>query len=275
MVNSPGPVDPGRDTEPLEELLPSWKRNRNSFAGCGLITRSTPTRWSRSRTSSWKPWPTSSLAPPRSPTSLPSRAEFAPGKKIRRRILVENVRESVLFRTGDLNSLIRAGEDSFLELGPHPALQNPIMECLRAGTQGCLFLQSQAEDRRVSRKCSRIWRNCTTTATRSTGNPSTRPPVAGFACPITPGRKNSGLESEEGEYLRCARFGTPSPRSESRPFAKSRPGVLSSTRVILPGSTITVSGTASSSRPPGMEKSVSPLLGRCSLTKTTSSRISK
>ncbi len=40
-----------------------------------------------------------------------------------------NVRESVLFAPA-LSGLIRAGEDSFLELGPHPALQSPINECL-------------------------------------------------------------------------------------------------------------------------------------------------
>ena len=44
-------------------------------------------------------------------------------------------------------NLIRAGEDSFLELGPHPALQNPILECLsRCKSQRILFLQSYSQN---------------------------------------------------------------------------------------------------------------------------------
>ncbi|MEX2579662.1 MAG: amino acid adenylation domain-containing protein [Verrucomicrobiales bacterium] len=48
----------------------------------------------------------------------------------------QNVRETVLFAPA-IASLIRSGEDAFLELGPHPALQNPITECLsEAGRKG-------------------------------------------------------------------------------------------------------------------------------------------
>lgn len=51
----------------------------------------------------------------------------------------QNVRESVLFAPA-ISNLIRSGEDTFLELGPHPALQNPIMECLSdAGRKGFYF----------------------------------------------------------------------------------------------------------------------------------------
>src|SRR5690606_36039627 len=50
-----------------------------------------------------------------------------------------NVREAVLFAPA-IASLIRSGEDSFLEVGPHPALQNPIMECLaEQGRKGFYF----------------------------------------------------------------------------------------------------------------------------------------
>ncbi len=41
----------------------------------------------------------------------------------------QNVREAVLFAPA-ISGLIRSGDDTFLELGPHPALQNPITECL-------------------------------------------------------------------------------------------------------------------------------------------------
>ncbi|MDA7920910.1 amino acid adenylation domain-containing protein [Verrucomicrobiales bacterium] len=61
------------------------------------------------------------------------------GTKLNGEYWWKNVRESVLFAPAIAN-LIRSGEDTFLELGPHPALQNPILECLSdQGRKGFYF----------------------------------------------------------------------------------------------------------------------------------------
>ncbi|MEM7698936.1 MAG: acyltransferase domain-containing protein, partial [Verrucomicrobiota bacterium] len=61
------------------------------------------------------------------------------GEKLDGEYWWQNVRETVLFAPA-ISGLIRSGEDTFLELGPHPALQNPILECLsEQGRKGFYF----------------------------------------------------------------------------------------------------------------------------------------
>jgi acyl transferase domain-containing protein/NADPH:quinone reductase-like Zn-dependent oxidoreductase/thioesterase domain-containing protein/SAM-dependent methyltransferase/acyl carrier protein len=60
----------------------------------------------------------------------------------------DNVRDPVLFADG-IAALLRAGHDTFLEIGPHPALESAIADCLAAaGAPGAVFhsLRRDADD---------------------------------------------------------------------------------------------------------------------------------
>lgn len=115
-----------------------------------------------------------------------------------------NVREAVLFAPA-ITGLIRGGEDSFLELGPHPALQNPIQECLsEQGRRGVYF----SSLKRKTDESVEILTNLAAlhhhgysldwdTVNQSGG---TRVDLPKYAWQ----RERFWLESAEGEYLRCS-----------------------------------------------------------------------
>ena len=115
-----------------------------------------------------------------------------------------NVREAVLFAPA-ITGLIRGGEDSFLELGPHPALQNPIQECLsEQGRRGVYF----SSLRRKTDESLEILTNLAKlhhhgydldwdAVTQSSGKQVDLPKYAWQ-------REKFWLESAEGSYLRCS-----------------------------------------------------------------------
>ncbi|MEM7145877.1 MAG: amino acid adenylation domain-containing protein [Verrucomicrobiota bacterium] len=64
---------------------------------------------------------------------------MVPGEKLDGQYWWRNVREAVLFGPA-MSNLIRTNDNIFLELGPHPALQSPINECLsEQGKKGAVF----------------------------------------------------------------------------------------------------------------------------------------
>lgn len=129
VINSPGMVTLAGDTEPLEELVATLEES-GKFV-----------RWLRIdyafHTHQMEPIKAELLETlagikPRA-TSIPYISTVTggvcEGARLDADYWWQNVREAVLFAPA-IASLIRSGEDSFLEIGPHPALQNPIMECL-------------------------------------------------------------------------------------------------------------------------------------------------
>ncbi|MDF1812116.1 MAG: amino acid adenylation domain-containing protein [Verrucomicrobiales bacterium] len=115
-----------------------------------------------------------------------------------------NVRESVLFAPA-LSGLIRAGEDTFLELGPHPALQNPIMECLsEQGKKGEYFSSLKRktdESLEMLSNLAKLHNSGHEIAWEAVNQSES----FGVRLPNYAWQKEKfWLESEEGEYLRCA-----------------------------------------------------------------------
>ncbi len=139
VINSPGMVTIAGDTEPLEEIVAELEE-QGKFV-----------RWLRIdyafHTHQMEPIKDELLEvladiKPRA-TTIPYISTvtggIVQGEELDGLYWWQNVREAVLFAPA-LSGLIRAGEDSFLELGPHPALQNPIMECLQEqGRKGVYF----------------------------------------------------------------------------------------------------------------------------------------
>ena len=139
VINSPGMVTIAGDTEPLEEIVAE------------LEEAGTFVRWLRIDYA----FHTHQMEPIREElletlAGIKPRATKIPyistvtggvcdGTKLDGEYWWNNVREAVLFAPA-ISSLIRAGEDTFVEIGPHPALQNPILECLsEAGRKGFYF----------------------------------------------------------------------------------------------------------------------------------------
>lgn len=115
-----------------------------------------------------------------------------------------NVREAVLFAPA-IQNLIRSGEDSFLELGPHPALQNPIMECLSdQGRKGFYFSSLKRktdESVELLSNLARLHNHGYEIDWESVNQASPK----GVRLPTYAWQKEVfWLESKEGEYLRCA-----------------------------------------------------------------------
>ena len=116
----------------------------------------------------------------------------------------KNVRESVLFAPA-IAGLIRSGEDTFVELGPHPALQNPIMECLsdqkRKGFYFSSLRRKTDESVEMISNLARMhnhgfeidWRNLA----QGCGD-GVRLPTYAWQ------HETFWLESKHNEYLRCA-----------------------------------------------------------------------
>jgi len=141
VVNSPGLVTLAGDTGPLEEVVTALEEG-GKFV-----------RWLRIDYA----FHTHQMEPIREElldvlSGIQPRATAIPyistvtggtleGQKLDATYWWNNVRDAVLFAPA-INSLIRSGEDTFLEIGPHPALQNPIMECLSEGGRKGFYFHS-------------------------------------------------------------------------------------------------------------------------------------
>ncbi len=115
----------------------------------------------------------------------------------------QNVRQAVLFAPA-VSGLIRSGEDSFLEIGPHPALQNPILECLsdqnRKGSYFSSLRRKTDESVEMVSNLARLHNHGYTVDWESVNQASAN----GVSLPTYAWQKEVfWLESAEGEYLRC------------------------------------------------------------------------
>ncbi|MEQ1842347.1 MAG: acyltransferase domain-containing protein, partial [Verrucomicrobiales bacterium] len=115
-----------------------------------------------------------------------------------------NVREAVLFAPAVMN-LIRGGERLFLEIGPHPALQGPINECLielkRKGAVFHSLSRKTVEIDEMLGNLSRLHLHGKEIDWRSVNQ------AAGVYVPQPSypwNRERFWLESEEGTHLRCS-----------------------------------------------------------------------
>ncbi len=152
VINSPGMVTLAGDTEPLEALVATLEE-------AGKFVR-----WLRIdyafHTHQMEPIKEELL---KTLAGIKPRATTIPyistvtggiceGTKLDAEYWWQNVRESVLFAPAIAN-LIRSGEDSFLEVGPHPALQNPIMECLSDQSRKGFIIPVSAARRMNRKRC--------------------------------------------------------------------------------------------------------------------------
>ncbi|HRQ87614.1 MAG TPA: type I polyketide synthase, partial [Bacteroidia bacterium] len=204
VINSPGMVTLAGDTEPLEEIV------------AGLEAQGKFVRWLRIdyafHTHQMEPIRDELLEvlkgiQPRA-TSIPYISTvtggICEGTKLDGEYWWQNVREAVLFAPA-ISGLIRAGEDSFLEVGPHPALQNPIMECLseqnRKGFYFSSLKRKTDESEEMLGGLAKLhlhgYRIDWTAVNQATGA-SVRLPTYAWQ------HERFWLESTEGQYLRCA-----------------------------------------------------------------------
>lgn len=204
VINSPGMVTLAGDTEPLEELV------------AGLEEQGKFVRWLRIdyafHTHQMEPIREELLEvlkdlSPRA-TSIPYISTvtggICEGTRLDAEYWWQNVREAVLFAPA-IAGLIRSGEDSFLEVGPHPALQNPILECLsdqnRKGFYFSSLKRKSDESVEMLSSLARLhlqgysldWK----AVNQAKGEPVRLPTYAWQ-------RERYWLESAEGQYLRCA-----------------------------------------------------------------------
>ncbi len=204
VVNSPGLLTLAGDTEPLEELVAELEE-QGKFV-----------RWLRIdyafHTHQMEPIKEELL---KELKNIKPRATKIPyistvtggvyeGTKIDGEYWWNNVREAVLFAPA-INNLIRSGEDSFLELGPHPALQNPIMECLsdqgRKGSYFSSLKRKTDESVEMLSNLARLHNHGYEVEWESVN----QAPSRGVRLPTYAWQKEVfWLESKEGEYLRCA-----------------------------------------------------------------------
>ncbi len=115
-----------------------------------------------------------------------------------------NVREAVLFAPAVMN-LIRGGERLFLEIGPHPALQGPINECLQElKRKGAVFhslARKTVEIDEMLGNLSRLHLHGREIDWRSVNQ------AAGVFVPQPSypwNKERFWLESEEGTHVRCS-----------------------------------------------------------------------
>ncbi|MDH4410932.1 MAG: SDR family NAD(P)-dependent oxidoreductase, partial [Verrucomicrobiales bacterium] len=204
VINSPGMVTLAGDTAPLEEVV------------AGLEAQGKFVRWLRIdyafHTHQMEPIREELLAVLKDinplPTSIPYISTvtggICDGTKLDAQYWWQNVREAVLFAPA-IASLIRAGEDSFLEVGPHPALQNPIMECLsdqnRKGFYFSSLKRKTDESEEMLGNLARLHLHGYTIDWKSVNQGSgkvVRLPTYAWQ------HERFWLESAEGHYLRCA-----------------------------------------------------------------------
>ncbi len=204
VINSPGMVTLAGDTAPLEEIV------------AGLEEQGKFVRWLRIdyafHTHQMEPIREELLEvlkdiQPRA-TTIPYLSTVTggvcEGTKLDAEYWWKNVREAVLFAPAIAN-LIRSGEDSFLEVGPHPALQNPIMECLSdQGRKGFYFSSLKRKTDESEEMLGNLARlhlhgyAIDWNAVNQAGGAFVRLPTYAWQ------HERFWLESAEGQYLRCA-----------------------------------------------------------------------
>lgn len=204
VINSPGMVTLAGDTAPLEAIV------------SGLEEQGKFVRWLRIDYA----FHTHQMEPIREELlevlkDIQPRATTIPyfstvtggvydGTKLDAEYWWKNVREAVLFAPA-ISSLIRSGEDSFLEVGPHPALQNPIMECLsEQGRKGFYFSSLKRKTDESEEMLGNLARlhlhgyRLDWDAVNQSSGAFVRLPTYAWQ------RDRYWLESAEGQYLRCA-----------------------------------------------------------------------
>lgn len=204
VVNSPGLLTLAGDTEPLEEIV-------GELEEAGKFVR-----WLRIdyafHTHQMEPIKDELLEvlgdiKPRA-TEIPYISTVTggvcEGEKLDGEYWWQNVREAVLFAPA-ISNLIRAGEDSFLEVGPHPALQNPIMECLsdqnRKGFYFSSLTRKTDESVQMVSNLARLHNHGYEIDWEAANQGS----ASGVRLPTYAWQREVfWLESAEGEYLRCA-----------------------------------------------------------------------
>ncbi len=209
VINSPGMVTIAGDTEPLKKVIEPLEE-------AGKFVR-----WLRIdyafHTHQMEPIKTELLEVLKDIKPMASKIPYIStvtggvydGTKVDGEYWWQNVREAVLFAPA-ISGLIRAGEDSFLELGPHPALQNPIMECLseqsRKGVYFSSLMRKTDESIQMLTNLSKMqqhgYKIDWDTVNQSSGKFVKLPNYAWQ-------HEKFWLESDEGEYLRCAAFEHP------------------------------------------------------------------
>jgi amino acid adenylation domain-containing protein len=203
VVNSPGLITLAGDTAPLEEIV------------AGLEAAGKFVRWLRIDYA----FHTHQMEPIRNdllealadiqpqPTRIPYFSTVTGGQLAGDKLDAEywwrNVRETVQFAPA-ITALIRGGEDSFLELGPHPALQNPIQECLSEQSKKGVYFHSL---KRKSDESVEILTNLAQMHLRGyriDWDAVNRGSGAWVDLPKNAWqRERYWLESAEGHYLRC------------------------------------------------------------------------
>ena len=159
VINSPAMVTLAGDTEPLEEMV-----GRLEAEGRFV-------RWLRIdyafHTHQMDPIRDELLEVLADITPRPTRIPYIStvtggqlaGEKLDARYWWRNVRESVLFGPA-MTGIIRGGDDAFLEIGPHPALSNPIQECLseqgRKGTYYSSLTRKTDESQEMLRNLAKL-----------------------------------------------------------------------------------------------------------------------
>mgnify|MGYP001005791809 CR=1 FL=1 len=204
VVNSPGMVTLAGDTAPLEEIV------------TGLEAQGKFVRWLRIdyafHTHQMEPIREELLEvlkdiQPRA-TSIPYISTvtggICEGTKLDGEYWWRNVREAVLFAPA-IAGLVRSGEDSFVEVGPHPALQNPILECLSdQGRKGFYFSSLKRKTDESEEMLGNLARlhlhgyAIDWNAVNQASGALVRLPTYAWQ------RERFWLESAEGQYLRCA-----------------------------------------------------------------------
>ncbi|NNE90007.1 MAG: amino acid adenylation domain-containing protein [Verrucomicrobiales bacterium] len=209
VINSPGMVTIAGDTEPLKKVIEPLEE-------AGKFVR-----WLRIdyafHTHQMEPIKTELLEVLKDIKPMASKIPYistvtggiCEGTKVDAEYWWQNVREAVLFSPA-ITGLIRSGEDSFLELGPHPALQNPIMECLSEQSRKGVYFSS------LTRKTDESIMMLTNLAKMQQHGYEIDWDAVNQAdgkfvdLPnYTWQHETFWLESEEGEYLRCADFEHP------------------------------------------------------------------
>ena len=204
VVNSPGLLTLAGDTEPLEEVVAELEE-------AGKFVR-----WLRIdyafHTHQMEPIKDELLKVLKDIEPQPTKVPYIStvtggvldGTKLDGDYWWQNVREAVLFAPA-ISGLIRSGEDTFIELGPHPALQNPIMECLsdqnRKGFYFSSLRRKTDESVEMISNLARMQNHGFEIDWEAVAQAS----AAGVRLPTYAWQHETfWLESKQNEYLRCA-----------------------------------------------------------------------
>ena len=209
VINSPGMVTIAGDTEPLKKVIEPLEE-------AGKFVR-----WLRIdyafHTHQMDPIKTELLEALKDIKPMASKIPYIStvtggifdGTKVDGDYWWQNVREAVLFSPA-ITGLIRSGEDSFLELGPHPALQNPITECLseqsRKGVYFSSLMRKTDESVQMLTNLAKMQQHgyeIDWNAVNQASDKFVKLPNYAWQ------HEKFWLESDEGEYWRCAPYEHP------------------------------------------------------------------